>query len=345
MMNSLSLGYQSQFYSGGQQPSVMSSTQFNGAPTTNDASFVTWNNFFLTAGIPANAANEYAIIFSQHRIKIDMLRDITKEILGDMGIKAMGDIISILRHAKEICTRNEINLGLSQPVSMTNHGKQQTITSSQTRTLTSPHNASQREPQLVSTKATRSINRASIPSTSSTGANKIQSRLSMNSGALVTANLRQQHHQVSQITERDLRSIAGLSQSVSDRLKPAPVTTDPKYTEKTLTVIMPKGVHSLHKNRSRQQHLSKSLGSRLSSSPMKSTNNNQSTLLTASAKRSMAQHSDLRTSLKSSTSSHKSDISSSSSNLHKKGTTTDKRDHRSYHAKSKSKSAVFSRLR
>ena len=65
--------------------------------TTNE-----WMKFFSVAGIPSKYAAKYAAIFQDHRIQKDMLKDLNKEILSDMGIKTMGDVIAIMRHAKEV---------------------------------------------------------------------------------------------------------------------------------------------------------------------------------------------------------------------------------------------------
>lgn len=59
-----------------------------------------WEAFFKDAHIPTKQATEYASRFSENRVRLDMLDELSKELLHDLGIKAVGDVIAILRHAK-----------------------------------------------------------------------------------------------------------------------------------------------------------------------------------------------------------------------------------------------------
>ncbi|KAM4589351.1 uncharacterized protein C19orf47 homolog isoform 2-T2 [Fundulus diaphanus] len=61
-----------------------------------------WIQFFMDAGIPAGLAVTYAVSFVDHRIQKNMLMDLSKDIMMDLGITVIGDIISILKHAKQV---------------------------------------------------------------------------------------------------------------------------------------------------------------------------------------------------------------------------------------------------
>ncbi|XP_018316690.1 uncharacterized protein C19orf47 homolog [Mycetomoellerius zeteki] len=61
-----------------------------------------WVKFFKGAGFSQDVATKHAVVFSNNRIKPDMLPDLDKPSLKEMGIMLMGDMIAILRYAKKV---------------------------------------------------------------------------------------------------------------------------------------------------------------------------------------------------------------------------------------------------
>ncbi|XP_015263151.1 PREDICTED: uncharacterized protein C19orf47 homolog isoform X3 [Gekko japonicus] len=61
-----------------------------------------WIQFFKEAGIPPGPAVNYAVMFVDNRIQKNMLMDLNKEILNELGVTVVGDIIAILKHAKVV---------------------------------------------------------------------------------------------------------------------------------------------------------------------------------------------------------------------------------------------------
>ncbi|XP_061232674.1 uncharacterized protein C19orf47 homolog [Neopsephotus bourkii] len=81
-----------------------------------------WIQFFKEAGIPPGPAVSYAVMFVDNRIRKNMLLDLTKELMNELGITVVGDVIAILKHAKvvyrqEMCkAATELLLPSSPPV-------------------------------------------------------------------------------------------------------------------------------------------------------------------------------------------------------------------------------------
>ncbi|XP_051632272.1 uncharacterized protein C19orf47 homolog [Manacus candei] len=59
-----------------------------------------WLQFFQDAGIPPGPALGYAVAFVDNRIHKDMLLELTRELMKELGITVVGDVIAILRHAR-----------------------------------------------------------------------------------------------------------------------------------------------------------------------------------------------------------------------------------------------------
>ena len=74
-----------------------------------------WNEFFLDAKIPKDVAARYAVNFYKNRMSFDMLADLTKEYLRDLDVTVLGDIISILKHAKDVQSKQEPEVVMVEP--------------------------------------------------------------------------------------------------------------------------------------------------------------------------------------------------------------------------------------
>lgn len=149
----------------------------------------------------------------------------------------MGDIIAILRHAKQICTQNELKTATGMVKSASNVNNSMSGDSPMVHSQQQPHPispAGASKPHL-SQRTPITLNR-STPSVSSLVGNKIQSRLNLESGALVaSSSLASSYSSTNNNTAMqggNKRTASFLSKSMEKRLRPA-------ETEKTLTVHYP----------------------------------------------------------------------------------------------------------
>lgn len=56
-----------------------------------------WYNFFLTAGFGETAAAQHAATFKAHEMELDMVPDLTHDLLVQMGFQKAGPRIKIMR--------------------------------------------------------------------------------------------------------------------------------------------------------------------------------------------------------------------------------------------------------
>ena len=89
-----------------------------------------WVIFFKSAGIPANLCSDYAALFLENRIQPAMLKDLTKELLNEIGVKALGDVLAILKTAKKPFPKAPPTAAAKSPPPKT------TLTAAKTKTKT-----------------------------------------------------------------------------------------------------------------------------------------------------------------------------------------------------------------
>ena len=64
-----------------------------------------WEDYFLKAGITADSAKSYAATFVKEKLRKENLQVMDRAMLRELGITTMGEVLSILRQAKELSTR------------------------------------------------------------------------------------------------------------------------------------------------------------------------------------------------------------------------------------------------
>ncbi|XP_014216512.1 uncharacterized protein C19orf47 [Copidosoma floridanum] len=99
-----------------------------------------WVKFFKNAGFSSEVAAKHAVVFSNNRIQPDMLPDLDKPSLKDMGITLMGDMIAILRYAKKVveetsCERIMVSTEVSPTVATNKTSNNKTVGSKNTSTV------------------------------------------------------------------------------------------------------------------------------------------------------------------------------------------------------------------
>lgn len=134
--------------------------------------------FFNNAGIPSPANATYAHIFVKNRIELDMLAELNKEYLREvggknwnadgfnnifvfnfqMGITTMGDIISILRHSKTVTEQSFREKIMAENESVKSVAKVNPVSSSQSSRVSSNGKRPSGEPP----KQTVSMSRTSV---------------------------------------------------------------------------------------------------------------------------------------------------------------------------------------
>ena len=60
-----------------------------------------WATIFTDAGLPSSLVSKYADIFSSERIRLDLVADLTRNDLEDLGIIALGDQLAIKRQIEK----------------------------------------------------------------------------------------------------------------------------------------------------------------------------------------------------------------------------------------------------
>lgn len=63
-----------------------------------------WKNYLFEAGISVDSAKNYAATFESENLTKEILQMIDQAMLRELGVKAMGEAISIIKQAKEFTT-------------------------------------------------------------------------------------------------------------------------------------------------------------------------------------------------------------------------------------------------
>lgn len=61
-----------------------------------------WRKFFEACDLPTKIQNKYAETFTAQRIQPNMLKELDKDTLKELGVDTLGDQLAILRYIKQV---------------------------------------------------------------------------------------------------------------------------------------------------------------------------------------------------------------------------------------------------
>eukprot|EP01147_Barroeca_monosierra_P006730 gene6730-363_t len=113
-----------------------------------------WLKFFESCSIPSDIAQMYTEVFMDHHMKSDMLGDLTKEILQDLGIVSIGHILRIQKRAKALVEYQQKELTRERRLQVQQQANTYVnaskISQQQSKPITVSSNQPQQTPQQIS---------------------------------------------------------------------------------------------------------------------------------------------------------------------------------------------------
>ncbi|GMR59457.1 hypothetical protein PMAYCL1PPCAC_29652, partial [Pristionchus mayeri] len=77
-----------------------------------------WARFFTLAGIPDGIASKYAKSFAANRVTREMVADLDKDTLIDLGITAIGDQLAVLKRVKAVAAMEKAGSGHPKKITL-----------------------------------------------------------------------------------------------------------------------------------------------------------------------------------------------------------------------------------
>lgn len=74
-----------------------------------------WEKYLRDAGIPEEAAHQYAKSFTENRMTFEILPSMDRSFLRDLGITVIGDIMKILQHVSSSSTPDSTTYATTNP--------------------------------------------------------------------------------------------------------------------------------------------------------------------------------------------------------------------------------------